>query len=91
MCEPITLIAGALGLAGSMMAMSQPAPPKPPPAETPALAAPLAKDAGATVRLGDSDNNITNNLSNESETKPFVERRVSGTSLGNLGKSGLAL
>lgn len=91
MCDPITLIAGAMGLAGSMMAMTAAAPPKPPTPETPALAAPLAKDAGATVRLGDSDKNITNNLSNEAESKPFVESRLAGTSLGNLGKSGLAL
>lgn len=91
MCDPLTLIGGALGLFGSMMSMGQKQP-EPPKVETPAIAAPTGRNPGATVRLGNNSDDITNNLSPDS-TQPsiFQERRTSGNALGNLGRSGLAL
>lgn len=91
MCDPLTLIGGALGLFG--MFMGQPQQPDPPKVETPAIAAPTSRTPGATVRLGNGDADITNDLNpdNNTATGGFVEQRVSGNSLGNLGRSGLAL
>ena len=91
MCDPLTLIGGALGMMGMFMQMGETTPPPPKP-ETPAVAAPTGRTPGAAVRLGNGDEDIDNTLSNES-TQPtiFQEKRVSGNSLGNLGKSGLAL
>lgn len=91
MCDPLTLIGGALGLFGTFMSMGNKQP-DPPPVETPAIAAPTGRNPGATVRLGDSDEDITNNLNpNSAQPSIFAEKRTSGNSLGNLGKSGLAL
>lgn len=89
MCDPLTLIGGAFGLFSMFM---QPKAPDPPAVETPAIAAPTSRTPGATVRLGDSSDDITNNLNPESQTPTiFAEQRSSGNSLGNLGRSGLAL
>ena len=91
MCDPMTMILGAVGMIGGMMSMGQKQP-DPPAAETPAIAAPTGRNPGATVRLGNNADDITNNLSPDS-TQPsiFQERRTSGNSLGNLGRSALAL
>lgn len=94
MCEPLSLMAmaslggGLLGLGGSLMSST----PEPPAAQVPAIAAPTSRNPGATVRIGNSDNDITNNLSTEDPSKPvFNERRTTGNALGNLGKSSLIL
>lgn len=91
MCDPLTLIGGALGLFGSLMSMGNKQP-DPPPVETPAIAAPTGRTPGATVRLGNNEEDITNNI-DPATAQPsiFTEKRTSGNSLGNLGKSALAL
>lgn len=89
MCDPMMLIGGVMGL---FSMFNQPSIPEPPKAETPAIAAPTSRTPGATVRLGAGEDDISNSLTNEpNQPMGFTERRSSGNSLGNLGKSGLAL
>lgn len=89
MCDPMTLFGGVMSIFGMFM---QPKTPEPPKAEVPAIAAPTGRTPGATVRLGAGADDISNQNSNEPNSPGvFQEKRVSGNSLGNLGKSGLAL
>lgn len=60
----------------------------PPPAQTPAISAPTNVKS-TEVKLG-SDNDGSNSASSAPQVL-FAERRVQGTSLGKLGRSGLAL
>lgn len=87
MCDPITAILGLVGVGSSLAAASQKTV-APPPAQTPAVSAPTnVKDT--TVKLG-SDSNASDTASSAPQVT-FAERRVQGTSLGKLGRSGLAL
>lgn len=87
MCDPITALIGLAGVGASLASAAQPVA-KPPPAQTPAVSAPTnVKDT--TVKLGsDSDANAS---ASSAERVTFMERRTQGTSLGSLGRSGLAL
>jgi hypothetical protein len=95
MCDPVTLILGMVSIAssaaGAMAAAGQKTP-EPPAAETPAIAAPTSRNPGATVRLGNSEADIKNTDSTQpNAVTPVAETRVAASSLGNLGKSGLAI
>lgn len=86
MCDPLTILGGVLGLGASLMG---PSPAKPPP--LPATDADAARSAGATVRVGDGQNDETT----ENDATPYVgrqaETRVFGRPVGGLGRSGLSL
>ncbi|AUZ94783.1 hypothetical protein HOR97_gp27 [Agrobacterium phage Atu_ph03] len=87
MCDPITALIGLAGVGASLAAASAPIA-TPPPAALPAIAPPTnVKDT--EVKLG--SNSDANSSANTAERVSFVERRVQGTSLGSLGRSGLAL
>lgn len=91
MCDPVTVGLALLGTLGTVSAMSQKVP-NPPAAEVPAIAAPTSRNPGATVRLGNSDSDISNSDSaSPSDTNKAVETRIAASSLGNLGRSGLAI
>jgi hypothetical protein len=88
LCEPISALIG-LGLAGASVAsaasQSVTTPPK---AATPAVSTPTnVKDTD--VKLGSDSDSDTSATS--SQQVLFSEKRVQGTSLGKLGRSGLAL
>lgn len=95
MCDPLTMIGLALGAVGSFMGSSQKAadPPAAAPVQASAIAAPTSRTPGATVRLGNASDDIQNDLNPDNSTpnSGFVEQRIAGNSLGNLGRSGLAL
>jgi len=90
MCDPITLmmmVSAGTGLMGAMKSE-----PKPPPAVTPAVAAPTNRTPGAIVRLGNGANDIDNTDANEPTlSSAFTETRKSARAIGGLGRSGLAL
>jgi hypothetical protein len=91
MCDPFTMIALAVGGIGSMMMASQSLP-TPPKAEQPAIAAPTARNPGATVRLGSSSDDITNDLDPEDPSRRVAAAtRSTGNTLGNLGRSSLTI
>lgn len=90
MCDPITMIGLALGALGAVGSLTQKIP-EPPEAEMPAIAAPTSRAPGATVRLGNSDDDIKNTGTTDPNRPQFSERRASGNSLGNLGRSSLAI
>lgn len=87
MCEPITgaLFAGLLGV-GSALAAPKPAAPPPIPAPT----ASAARAPGATVRVGDGQDDDTTKAKVQAAL-PLGETRSFGKPIGGLGKSGLAL
>jgi hypothetical protein len=89
MCDPITLsllVGGATSLGGALLAPKAPAPP-----ELPATAAAEARKPGATVRVGDGQDDETTEATTAERLSPTVERRVSGKALGGLGKGSTAL
>lgn len=91
MCDPITAIAMAVGGIGSMMMAGQ-SMPEPPAAKQPAVPAPESRTPGATVRLGTSDDDITNDLRTDDPTRRNAgTNRQSGNTLGNLGRSSLTI
>ena len=90
MCTGIEMVALASALFGTVSAVTQKTP-EPPKAETPAIAAPTSRAPGATVRLGNNSNDITNGDTNDPSKDKFTEKRAAGNALGNLGKSGLAI
>ena len=88
MCDPATLgliFSGAAGLGSTLLA---PTPAAPPP--LPATAPDAAKKPGATVRVGDGqDDNTTDAAPVTLARTP--ERRVFGRPVGGLGRSGLSI
>lgn len=91
MCDPITLIGLAIGGASTALLASQ-STPGPPAAKTPAIPAPEGRTPGATVRLGSSSDDISNDLNPEGDRKAQVPlARTSSNTLGNLGRSTLAI
>jgi len=63
----------------------------PPPPELPAVAAPTARTAGATVRVGTGADELENTDATESSAGRTEKTRASGMALGGLGRSSLAL
>ena len=90
MCTGLEIAGLLLGLGGTAASLMQ-QPATPPKAETPAAPAPTSRAPGATVRLGNSDDDILNTTTNDPSRKTFTEKRTSGNALGNLGRSSLAL
>lgn len=83
----IPLIGAGMGLVGSLVGPSLAKPPK---AQEPAAPADAARTAGATVRVGDGqDDKTTDTGTVGNVTMP--ETRVFGRPVGGLGKSGLSL
>lgn len=89
MCTGIEIAALVMGGLGAASAVTQKTP-EPPKIETPAIAAPTSRAPGATVRLGNSDTDITNTDTSDG-TPGFAAKRKSAKSLGSLGRSGLAI
>lgn len=87
MCDPITgaLLAGGLSL---FSAVAAPKPAAPPP--LPAAAPDRPRAPGATVRIGDGQDNDTTTQTAAPATL-LGEVRSVGRPVGGLGKSGLAL
>lgn len=85
MCDPITIAALAVGVAGSaaQMFQSQPKPPEPA-----ALTPPPVVADKPVVKLGQSNATTTDNYT---PTSTFTEKRTEAFSLGNIGRSGLSL
>lgn len=82
MCDPITLITGALGALGS----SQKAP-KPPAAKLPAPPTQDAKeDTGATVALGGELDDATTDRTKTSST---TSTKKAGSTVRSAGRSGI--
>lgn len=79
----------AISAGGALMGMKQKKPPAPPPVENPATPAPNARAGGAIVRVGGDD--PVDKTEAVPEYSAFQEKRVSGKSLGGLGRSGLGL
>jgi hypothetical protein len=75
----------AIGAATSLTGLAA----KPPKPEIPAIPAPNAKKSGATVKIGDPDNN--DNPDTGTEYLGFSETRKSAKALGGLGRGGLAI
>lgn len=99
MCEPVTMILGALSVAGaaaglgaaSKMKVQQPPAAKLP--EKEAIGAPVNRDPAAVVRLGSGKDNATSDplatLEPETLGRAKATSRRSGSTLGNLGRSSL--
>ncbi len=89
MCEPTTLallFGGVASLGSTLMA---PKPAAPPP--IPAAAPDRARAPGATVRVGDGQDDKTTDPNSPVNITPREDTRVFGRPVGGLGKSGLAL
>lgn len=84
MCDPLTigLISGVASLGASLAA---PKPASPPP--IPAAAPDNPRAPGATVRVGDGQNDNTSDNSNTATVTPQTEKRVFGKPVGGLGRS----
>lgn len=92
MCWQVLLpvLGGALGLGASLLA-PKPADPPPVPAQiAPAVPADAARAAGATVRIGDGQQDDTTKVEGVA-TAEVPETRVFGRPVGGLGKSGLTI
>lgn len=87
MCGPETLLLlGGLGSLGSSLLAPKPAAPPPLP-----VAAPDSPRApGATVRVGDGQDELDNTTGPTSQVT-MKDTRVFGRPIGGLGKSGLSL
>lgn len=89
MCDPSTLIALAATVGSTLFGVaSMPDPPAP---ELPAAPAPTARNPGATVRVGTGAEELENTDPGDTGGKPVVRQRASGSALGGLGRSSLAL
>lgn len=88
MCDPFTgaLLAGGLSLGSALMA-PKPAAPPPIPAATPNA----ARAPGATVRVGNGQDDDTTKNPTVQPIGLIGETRSVGRPVGGLGKSGLAL
>lgn len=92
MCDPVTLLLGALGAAGGLVGAMQ-EPPKPPPVAQPATPAPDTRNPGATVRIGQEDDNKNTQVNAPNAQRGQTLTRSSGKSLGlvPLGRGGLSI
>lgn len=81
------LLAPVLGLFG---ALAGPKPEDPPAPVIPATPADAARQAGATVRVGDGQNDDTSKTVGVSNVT-VPETRLFGKPVGGLGKSGLTI
>lgn len=84
MCDPVTLILGAVGAAGSLLTAKQKTPAPPP---IPAVQAAPAEDSNADVRTTGDD--IVDSAA--PAYKGFAPKRTQAKTLGGLGASGLGL
>jgi len=94
MCEPVSMIMMGLTAAsavGSMVMGKQAKATPPPAAKVPerAIEAPVSRNPAAVVRLGTNKQDETGGAGDARVEGGNVQRRVSGNSLGNLGKTSL--
>jgi hypothetical protein len=87
MCDPLTIL-GLVGGLGSVL--FAPKPPDPPKIETPAGPAPTARSPGATIRVGTGADELQAADPAYTGTAK-AKTRASGSALGGLGRSSLAL